>query len=415
MIVYGISYTTDRFAHEVKEAHVAFATDAGVYVSGHVDDLVIERTEPTVEALTALGFRVQEAAEKAAADAERNVPGGVPYQPMITSMPGDSDAIPDDNTQAWHAIALRLADRYAGMGGQYGSVEEFVEKAQWARREVEQSSEGPTTPTFVDGYIPRSVDGVHTDIEILRQARTYGMHVIQSGPPGTGKSTSATAAHGDHLLTIACYDGMTFQDLVGQYLPVPGEAGVFRYVDGALVTAMLTGRPLLLDDFGWMPSGVQATLLPVLDHRRTLTVLDRPDEQVITAAEGFCVIINLNPGIGFGVTSPIRDRSAFELHVPVDLKAASKLGIPAGFIEVAQHLHTLADGEAANGIRRWVPSMRSLIKARDLTMVFDEHFAACAMLGECPDGEQRMKLQSLLTTELGLGIDVPEPLQARSL
>ncbi|WP_156519164.1 hypothetical protein, partial [Rhodococcus sp. EPR-134] len=164
MIVYGISYTTDRFAHEVKEAHVAFATDAGVYVSGHVDDLVIARTEPTVEALTALGFRVQEAAEKAAADAERNVPGGVPYQPMITSMPGDSDAIPDDNAQAWHAIALRLADRYAGMGGQYGSVEEFVEKAQWARREVEQNSEGPTTPTFVDGYIPRSVDGVHTDI-----------------------------------------------------------------------------------------------------------------------------------------------------------------------------------------------------------------------------------------------------------
>ncbi|UTM40077.1 AAA family ATPase (plasmid) [Rhodococcus pyridinivorans] len=417
MIVFGISYTKDRFAHEVHDAHVALATDGGVYISGPIGSLNIERVEPTKEALAELGARVVAVADGVEREAALATPGGEPCQVLLVSQPGDSAAIPDGATSTWHTIATRFVDMFLSMQGLVGAgVDEFVERAEWAQSTAHTASPSAEhDASHVPGYIPRVIDGVHSDIDILRQARTWRMHLIQSGPPGTGKTTAAQAAHGDELIIAACYDGMTTQDLVGQYLPEPGEAGVFRWVDGPLIEAMQRGRPLLLDDFGWMPPGVQATLLPALDHQRTVTVLDRPKEQTVKAAEGFSVIINVNPGVGFGITGPIRDRAAFELHVPVDLKAAEKLDVPRAFISVAEELHNLAEAESVNGIHRWVPSMRSLLNARNLAVIFDEHFAASALVGECPAGEQRTKLQDLLVTHLELDTDVPEPLQSRSL
>ncbi|WP_139311933.1 hypothetical protein [Corynebacterium sp. CNJ-954] len=75
----------------------------------------------------------------------------------------------------------------------------------------------------------------------------------------------------------------------------PGR-GRDRPTDGPLVTTMIEGRPLLVDDATFIPEEVQALLLPVIACRSSLTVTDRPAETRITVAEGFCLILASKPG-----------------------------------------------------------------------------------------------------------------------
>jgi hypothetical protein len=331
--------------------------------------------------------------------------------------------IPDDfesgGPEAWRAMAVAFGHAYVAEEGLDADIDQFVERCEWAAPQTsvagaESTGERHQLPGG-GRYMTRFIDGVRTDIDVLRTSRAKGMHVIQSGPAGTGKTTAAATAHGDELMTLACYEGMTSQDVFGQHVPVPDQPGAFMWVDGPLPVAMEEGRALLLDDFGWMPPGVQALLHPAMDHQRTITIAERPGQQTITATAGFAVIINVNPGLGFGITDPIRDRTAFEVEVTLDLKAAERLGVPKPFVEATRRLQSLAVGEGANGIRRWIPSMRQLLKARDLTEAFDERFAAGALIGRCPEGEQRSKLRDLLGKELNVTFEGAGTLHSRGL
>ncbi len=89
------------------------------------------------------------------------------------------------------------------------------------------------------------------------------------GKPGVGKTTLACAAADELGLEIfiaqATMDTRP-EDLIVS--PVLGEGGGVRYMASPLVTAMITGGALILDEGNRMSEKSWASLAPLLDHRR---------------------------------------------------------------------------------------------------------------------------------------------------
>lgn len=252
-----------------------------------------------------------------------------------------------------------------------------------------------------EGYRPRLVGGLK-DVDVLRRAHNAQMTVLLSGAPGTGKTALCQATFGDELIAVSCNDGMILPDLVGQWMPVPHKPGEFEWHDGPLLTAMLEGRPFLLEDFSWMSLTLQAALLPVLDHRRCITVGDRPGGQQVEAAEGFSVVITQNPDVGVGITDPIRDRIAFEIEVPSDLTTAERLGADPDLMVIAHRLEEADRSLRQEGGYGWVPSIRTLLDATKVRDVYGAPFAAATFVAACPITEPsfRENLRALLAAQM---------------
>lgn len=59
-----------------------------------------------------------------------------------------------------------------------------------------------------------------------------------------------------------------------------------------------------------------------LDGRRSIDVIDRPGQQHLEAADGFCLLLTFNPGHGPGLSEPVRNRMALIVDVPTDFDTA---------------------------------------------------------------------------------------------
>jgi hypothetical protein len=421
VLVFGFTHTKNRFEHEVDQATVSFVTSSGAYLSGRVDQVALEHIctdhrqgAELREILTKLGSNVM--ADRMDALERDTTLGGTVIRLIINDV--DIPAgFEDGGADAWRAAALTFARSYASGEGLDGDDEVFVRRCEWLAMQSDSREAELNRYPLPGGdgyYVVRFVDGVRTDVDVLRTARAHGMHTALKGPSGNGKTTLATVAHRE-LVEFACFEGMQDVHLVGSHQPVPNEPSNFRWVDGPLWTAMERDLPLVLDDFGWMPHGVQALLLPAMDGRRRITVSERPGQQTVTAGKGFVVIINFNPGLGFGISGPIHDRLSFEIEVPPDLRAAARLGVPPSFMAVATTLQNLAANEVENGIDRWVPSIRTLLEVKNICEAFDERMAASALIAQCPAGEQRKKLRDLLSTELNTTFEGDGTLRSRSI
>lgn len=253
-----------------------------------------------------------------------------------------------------------------------------------------------------DPYLPRMVGGI-VDVTVVRAAIDHGWTVGLAGEPGSGKTTLAQVAAPD-LLQLTFHGETTVEDIVGRYNPDPTAPSGFAWVDGPLLQAMREGRPFLADELPRAPQEVQAVFLSVCDHRRTYIDTSNPNVGQVEAADGFAVLIAYNPGSGFGIPEALHDRIAFTVTVPTDLSTAENLGVPKAFVDAARALMAANDVARAKSMEPvWVPSLRALLKARDIAPVLGIGFAARSLVSACPETLLRGRVAQELEKHLSLG------------
>lgn len=376
MLVFGFSFIPEeaRFDEdEVDSSVVNLVTDTGITVWGAA-------RSPEYRALVGGGEQLPTAALREAA---RSITGDLSD---ADTPPGVRTAVcfmPDlvgRGPQVAASVARKFATASFHGDAMRNDAEGFIEALQLTNPQIREE--------YSNAYLPRHLGG-RRDVDVVRGLGAAEKPLLLEGPPGSGKTILCREAFGQSLLIVQCSHATTIGDIVGVNQPSGDSDRPFTWVDGPLIEAMTQGRPILFDDIGALHPGVQTALHSVCDARRDIDVIDRPGGGHITAAAGFTVVATLNPGVGHGLTAPMRNRMSAILTVPTDLGVARTLRVPAVFVDVAERLERRAEIDREAGMTPWVPSLRELVGARDVAEVFDNLFAALALVSKCPEGTER--------------------------
>lgn len=169
----------------------------------------------------------------------------------------------------------------------------------------------------LENYVPRELAGGRNDLEILAYANKVRHNVLISGDTGVGK-THSVSAHAESMglpfVSIACNGATNPEQMFGQHVPSEDGNG-FPWVDGLVTTLVRNGGVLLLDEVNFMKPDISAALHPLLDSRRTLTLVENGGE-VIKAHKDFQAVACINPN--YEGTRPLNE--AFKNRFGIQLE-----------------------------------------------------------------------------------------------
>lgn len=209
------------------------------------------------------------------------------------------------------------------------------------------------------------------EVEIFTHCHEQSLAVMLKGPTGCGKTKLVEYMAWKlkrPLITVACHDDLSANDLIGRYL-IRHDGTVWQ--DGPLTRAVREGAICYLDEVVEARQDTIVVLHSLTDHRRLLPI-DKTGE-LLSAAPGFQLVISYNPGYQRmlkDLKPSTRQRFvAMNLDYPeldhevaiVAQESKVERGIAHSLVSLAQRIRTLHD----RGLTE-VPSTRLLIAAASL-------------------------------------------------
>ncbi|RYZ10340.1 MAG: CbbQ/NirQ/NorQ/GpvN family protein [Myxococcales bacterium] len=134
---------------------------------------------------------------------------------------------------------------------------------------------------------------VGSELASFEAAGALGLPILLKGPTGCGKTRLVRhMAHrwGLPLVTVACNEDTTAQDLVGRFTLQGGDT---RWVDGPLTLAARHGAVCYLDELVEAREDALVVVHPLSDDRRVLPLVAK--SEVVSAHPDFKLVASYNP------------------------------------------------------------------------------------------------------------------------
>jgi hypothetical protein len=225
--------------------------------------------------------------------------------------------------------------------------------------------------------------GTHSDIEVLRKARTLKQFILLYGSPGTGKTALVEGAFPDELETIIGTGDTEVADFVGGYVQTP--SGGFEWIDGPLTRAVAEGKVLLIDEIGLIDPKVLSLVYGLMDGRDEITITQNPERGTVKAKSGFYVIGATNPNaVGVRLSEALLSRFSIQAEMTTDWTLAKKLGVPVPAVTASQNLSK----KQQSGEISWSPQMRELLAFRDVATNFGTAWAVSNLIACSPENDR---------------------------
>jgi nitric oxide reductase NorQ protein len=132
-----------------------------------------------------------------------------------------------------------------------------------------------------------------SELGCFEAAGALGLPLLLKGPTGCGKTRLVSyMAHrwGRPLVTVACNEDMTAQDLVGRFTLQGGDT---RWVDGPLALAARHGAVCYLDELVEAREDALVVIHPLCDERRLLPLAAK--SELLCAHPDFRLVVSFNP------------------------------------------------------------------------------------------------------------------------
>ena len=191
------------------------------------------------------------------------------------------------------------------------------------------------------------------EISVFTAARGRRLPVMLKGPTGCGKTRFVRYMAwrlGRPLVTVACHDDLSANDLTGRFLVRGGET---LWQDGPLTLAARSGALCYLDEIVEARQDTVVVIHPLTDDRRVLPV-EKAGELVAAHAD-FQLVVSYNPGyqnVMKDLKPSTRQRFVtidFDFPVPeeeieiVRHEAAVDRAVAASLVKLAERVRRLRD------------------------------------------------------------------------
>lgn len=130
-------------------------------------------------------------------------------------------------------------------------------------------------------YVHRKIDGVY-DFDLLDMCYQKAWNVLLRGDTGSGKTMLPMAYAAQNNLryfSVPCDISIDPRALFGKMMPTK-KVGEFKWVDGPVTEMVRHGGVLNISEINFMPAKIAASLYQLLDHRRSLTLLEHEGETI---------------------------------------------------------------------------------------------------------------------------------------